>query len=133
MGWTIVHLLILMTLSCLSCAEDKIKVPVSCPDFQKAFGGSCYEFVNLQHTFFRAQAWCEQRGGHLAFIPDEETQFFLKRFLDPKKDVWLGVAPSASPNLQYSPIDEGKKAVLWVIGNCCAKLQTVKIFFCSEL
>ncbi|XP_035860041.1 polycystic kidney disease protein 1-like 2 [Sander lucioperca] len=106
MGWTIVHLLILMTLSCLSCAEDKIKVPVSCPDFQKAFGGSCYEFVNLQHTFFRAQAWCEQRGGHLAFIPDEETQFFLKRFLDPKKDVWLGVAPSASPNLQYSPIDE---------------------------
>uniref|UniRef100_A0A8C9YDZ1 Polycystic kidney disease 1 like 2a n=1 Tax=Sander lucioperca TaxID=283035 RepID=A0A8C9YDZ1_SANLU len=115
MGWTIVHLLILMTLSCLSCAEDKIKVPVSCPDFQKAFGGSCYEFVNLQHTFFRAQAWCEQRGGHLAFIPDEETQFFLKRFLDPKKDVWLGVAPSASPNLQYSPIDED--ALSWLDGS----------------
>ncbi|XP_078118997.1 polycystin-1-like protein 2 [Sander vitreus] len=115
MGWTIVHLLILMTLSCLSCAEDKTKVPVSCPDFQKAFGGSCYEFVDLQHTFFSAQAWCEQRGGHLAFIPDEETQFFLKRFLDPKKDVWLGIAPSASPNLQYSPIVEG--ALSWLNGS----------------
>ncbi|XP_028446278.1 polycystic kidney disease protein 1-like 2 [Perca flavescens] len=115
MGWTIVHLLIPMTLSCLSCAEDKTKVPVSCPDFQKAFGGSCYEFVDLQHTFYSAEAWCEQRGGHLAFIPDEETQYFLKRFLDPKKDVWLGVAPSASPNLQYSPIVEG--ALSWLDGS----------------
>ncbi|XP_039674212.1 polycystic kidney disease protein 1-like 2 [Perca fluviatilis] len=84
-------------------------------DFQKAFGGSCYEFVDLQHTFYSAQAWCEQRGGHLAFIPDEETQYFLKRFLDPKNDVWLGVAPSASPNLQYSPIVEG--ALFWLDGS----------------
>ncbi|XP_034741970.1 polycystic kidney disease protein 1-like 2 [Etheostoma cragini] len=111
MGWMFVHLLILMTFSCL--AEDKTKVSVSCPDFQKAFGGSCFEFVDVQHTFFSAQAWCEQRSGHLVFIPDEETQYFLKRFLDPKKDVWLGVAPSAFPNLQNSSTveDSGRSIV----------------------
>uniref|UniRef100_A0A8C4F9S5 Polycystic kidney disease protein 1-like 2 n=1 Tax=Dicentrarchus labrax TaxID=13489 RepID=A0A8C4F9S5_DICLA len=109
------HLLILMTLSCLSCAEDEAKVTVSCPEYQKAFGGSCYEFVGLQHTFFSAQAWCEQRGGHLAFIPDEETQYFLQRHLDPKKDVWLGAAPSTSSNLQYSPTVEGPLS--WLDGS----------------
>lgn len=106
---TVVRLLILMTLSHLSCAGDKTKVTVSCPEYQKAFGGSCYEFVGVRHTFFGAQAWCEQSGGHLAFIPDEETQYFFQRHLDPEKDVWFGVAPSAFPNLQYSPIVEGKK------------------------
>uniref|UniRef100_A0A8P4G0C2 Polycystic kidney disease protein 1-like 2 n=1 Tax=Dicentrarchus labrax TaxID=13489 RepID=A0A8P4G0C2_DICLA len=112
---TVMHLLILMTLSCLSCAEDEAKVTVSCPEYQKAFGGSCYEFVGLQHTFFSAQAWCEQRGGHLAFIPDEETQYFLQRHLDPKKDVWLGAAPSTSSNLQYSPTVEGPLS--WLDGS----------------
>ncbi|KAK5861395.1 hypothetical protein PBY51_022796 [Eleginops maclovinus] len=108
MRWTIVHLLCLMTLSCMSCSEDKTPFTVSCPDYQRAFGGSCYEFVDLQHTFFSAQAWCEQRGGHLGFIPDEETQYFLQRLLNPKKDVWLGVAASLPTNLQYSPTAEAR-------------------------
>ncbi|XP_074514137.1 polycystin-1-like protein 2 [Sebastes fasciatus] len=112
---TIVHLLIPMALSCLSCAEDETSIPVSCPDHQKAFGGSCYEFVDLQRTFFSAQAWCEQRGGHLAFIPDEETQYFLQRLLDPKKDAWLGLAPSASPKPRHSLSVEG--ALSWLNGS----------------
>ncbi|XP_068592767.1 polycystin-1-like protein 2 [Cebidichthys violaceus] len=115
MCWTLVHLLILTTLSCQSCAEVKTKVPVSCPDYQRAFGGSCYEFVDLQHSFFGAQAWCEQRGGHLAFIPDEETQHFLQRLSDPEKDAWLGLAPSATPNLQNSATLED--ALSWLDGS----------------
>ncbi|KAM6955775.1 polycystin-1-like protein 2 [Lycodopsis pacificus] len=115
MCWTFVHLLILTTLSCLSCAEVKTKGPVSCPDYQRAFGGSCYEFVDLQHSFISAQAWCEQRGGHLAFIPDEETQYFLQRLSDAEKDLWLGLAPSATPNLQYSATVED--ALYWLDGS----------------
>ncbi|XP_044072039.1 polycystic kidney disease protein 1-like 2 [Siniperca chuatsi] len=112
---TIVHLLILTSLDCLSRAEDKTKITVSCPEHQKAFRGSCYEFVGLHRTSFSAQAWCEQRGGHLAFIPDEETQHFLQRHLDSKKDVWLGVGPSAVPNLQYSATVEG--LLSWLDGS----------------
>ncbi|XP_049449240.1 polycystic kidney disease protein 1-like 2 [Epinephelus fuscoguttatus] len=104
-----------MTLTCLSNAEDKIRASVSCPGYQTAFGGSCYEFVDLQHTFFNAQAWCEQRDGHLAFIPDKETQHFIQTLMDPKRDVWLGVAPSTSPNLQYSSTVEG--ALSWLDGS----------------
>ncbi|KAL7385772.1 hypothetical protein ABVT39_028164 [Epinephelus coioides] len=107
--------MILMTLTCLSNAEDKIRASVSCPGYQTAFGGSCYEFVDLQHTFFNAQAWCEQRDGHLAFIPDKETQHFIQTLMDPKRDVWLGVAPSTSPNLQYSSTVEG--ALSWLDGS----------------
>ncbi|KAM7380789.1 hypothetical protein PAMP_004062 [Pampus punctatissimus] len=103
---TILHLLILMTHCCLSWDEDKLEMTVSCPAHQTAFRGSCYEFVDLEHSSFSAQAWCEQNGGHLAFIPDEDTQYFLQRHLDPEKDIWLGVAPPASPNLQDTPTDE---------------------------
>ncbi|XP_065818469.1 polycystin-1-like protein 2 [Labrus bergylta] len=95
----VVHLLVLMTLSCLTRAEDKKTMHVSCPEHQKTYGGSCFEFMGLQRTFYSAEAWCEQRGGHLAFIPNEETQYFIQTHLDPKQDVWIGAAPSASPNL----------------------------------
>lgn len=122
MWQTYVHLLTLMTLSCLSCAEDKTKPNVSCPEYQKAFGGSCFEFVVLQRTFSSAQAWCEQRGGHLAFIPDKETQYFLQRHLDPKKDMWLGAASSASANLLYSPAVEGKRSEMWNTENSWQRL-----------
>ncbi|KAM7407743.1 hypothetical protein PAMA_003475 [Pampus argenteus] len=111
---TILHLLILITHCCLSLDED-LEITVSCPAHQTAFGGSCYEFVDLEQSSFSAQAWCEQNGGHLAFIPDEDTQYFLQRHLDPEKDVWLGVAPPASPNLQDSPTDEGPLA--WLDGS----------------
>ncbi|XP_067459444.1 polycystin-1-like protein 2 [Thunnus thynnus] len=112
---TILHLQILMTLSCMSWTEDKTEVTVSCPEYQKAFGGSCYEFVDLKHSFFSAQAWCEQNNGHLAFVPNEDTQYFLQRHLDPKKDIWLGVAPPASSELQDSPTGEG--LLSWLDGS----------------
>lgn len=119
---TILYLLILMPLSCLSWAEDKIEVTFTCPEYQKAFRGSCYEFVDLKYSFFSAQAWCEQNGGHLAFIPDEDTQFFLQRHLDPERDIWFGVARPASPNLQSSATDGGKKAEMCIY---CTQAYTV--------
>ncbi|XP_070832678.1 polycystin-1-like protein 2 [Chaetodon trifascialis] len=113
MWQTYVHMLLLMTLSCLFCAGNKTKSTVSCPEYQKAFGGSCFEFVGLQRMFSSAQAWCERRGGHLAFIPDEETQYFLQRHLDPKKNMWLGAASSASTHLQYSPaVEESGRSII---------------------
>ncbi|GLD74103.1 polycystic kidney disease protein 1-like 2 [Lates japonicus] len=112
---TFLQLLILVSLSCLSCGEDEAEVTVSCPAYQKAFAGSCYEFVGHQRSFFSAQAWCEESGGHLAFIPDEDTQYFLQGHLDPGEDTWLGVARSASPNLTYSGTTEG--ALSWLDGS----------------
>uniref|UniRef100_A0A3P8SK35 Polycystic kidney disease 1 like 2a n=1 Tax=Amphiprion percula TaxID=161767 RepID=A0A3P8SK35_AMPPE len=76
-----------------------------------------HEFVGLQRSFFSAQAWCEVSGGHLAFIPDEDTQDFLQTHLDSEKDMWLGVAPSSSTNQQYSVTDEGKWSKMWPTNN----------------
>ncbi|XP_071754722.2 polycystin-1-like protein 2 [Centroberyx gerrardi] len=112
---TVFLLLILMALSCLSCADDETEVVVSCPEHQEAFGGSCYEFVGLQRSFLSAQAWCEQSGGHLAFIRNEETQYFLQKHLDIERDWWLGLAPSAFTNLQDSTAAEG--ALSWLDGS----------------
>lgn len=99
-----VHLLILVTHSCLSNAFGL--------KHQESFRGSSYEFVALQRSFFSAQAWCEEVGGHLAFIQDEETEYFLQRHLDPETDVWIGIAPSTS-DLQYSPNAQGKQERKW--------------------
>lgn len=109
-----------------------METTVFCPEYQKAFGGSCYEFVGHQHSFFSAQAWWEESGGHLAFISDEDTQYFLQRQLEPEKDVWLGVAPSASPNLQYSAIVEGKKGEMLNADNCYYKLNHQPLYLEME-
>lgn len=98
MRWTVI---LLATLSILSRAEDVTKVSVTCPAHQKSHAGSCYEVVALRHTFPGARSWCEQRGGHLAFILDEEMQVFLERHLDPDEDFWFGAASSS----QGSPGD----------------------------
>ncbi|XP_071015320.1 polycystin-1-like protein 2 [Oncorhynchus clarkii lewisi] len=83
----------------LSCAEDEI-APLSCPEYQESFDGSCYEFVGppRSRSFLSAQGWCERGGGHLAFILNDETQQFLQKHLQTEQDWWLGLAP-ASPNL----------------------------------
>ncbi|XP_071389094.1 polycystin-1-like protein 2 [Centroberyx affinis] len=112
---TVFLLLILMAFSCLSCADDETEVVVSCPEHQEAFGGSCYEFVGIQRSFLSAQAWCEQSGGHLAFIRNEETQYFLQKHLDLERDWWLGLAPSAFTNLQDSTAAEGPLS--WLDGS----------------
>lgn len=98
-------LLVLMALSCLFCAKEGMKDTVFCQGYQKPFEGSCYEFISVRRTFFSAQAWCEQHSGHLAFIPDEDTQCFIQRYADPKKDMWLGAASSG-------PAGEGKRSRL---------------------
>lgn len=93
MRWTVI---LMATLSILSYAEDVTKVSVTCPEHQKSHGGSCYEVVGLRQTFPGAQYWCEQRGGHLAFILDKEMQDFLERHLDPDEDFWFGAKSSQS-------------------------------------
>lgn len=100
-------ILIFLSLSCPSCAEDDTEV-LSCPEYQEAFDGSCYEFVSLQRSFLSAQGWCERGGGHLAFILNDEIQQFLQKHLEPERDWWIGLAP-ASPNLTLdSAATEGK-------------------------
>lgn len=71
---------------------------ISCSKHQKAFDGACYEFVDLQFSFLKAEGWCERGGGHLVFVLNDETQQFLQTYLEPDEDWWLGLAPAA-PNL----------------------------------
>lgn len=99
-------MVLFINLAC--CFEDT--ETLSCPEEQEVFEGSCYEFVALQRSFLDAQGWCEQSGGHLAFILTDETQQFLQKHLAPDKDWWLGLAPAA-PNLTLDATPaEGKVA-----------------------
>uniref|UniRef100_A0A3B3BXD3 C-type lectin domain-containing protein n=1 Tax=Oryzias melastigma TaxID=30732 RepID=A0A3B3BXD3_ORYME len=86
MCWVILHLLILWTSIGQASAENEVEVAPSCPADQTAFGRSCFAFVSQRLSFHTAQDWCEKRGGHLAFIPDKNTQNFLEKHLDPDKD-----------------------------------------------
>ncbi|KAF3686447.1 Polycystic kidney disease protein 1-like 2 PC1-like 2 protein Polycystin-1L2 Precursor [Channa argus] len=96
-------LILLLSWSCY--AEDAETLP--CPESQEGFDGSCYEFVALQRSFLGAQGWCEQGGGYLAFVLNDETQQFLHKHLEPEKDWWLGLAPAA-PNLTLDSEDSGR-------------------------
>lgn len=91
-----------------TCIADDTEV-LACPEHQEGFDGSCYEFVALRRSFLSAEGWCEQGGGHLAFILNDETQQFLQKHLQPDKDWWLGLAPAA-PNLTLDAVAaEGEK------------------------
>lgn len=99
-------LLVILTVSAVDSEEDT--ETLFCLEHQKAFEGSCYEFVTLQRSFVEAQTWCERGGGHLAFIRNDEMQQFLQRYLQSEQDWWLGLAP-ASFNLSVgSTATEGK-------------------------
>ncbi|MBN3306288.1 PK1L2 protein, partial [Amia calva] len=87
----------------------------ACPDFQKGFDGSCYEFVGLQRSFLSAQGWCERGGGHLAFVLNDETQQFLQKHLAPNQDWWIGLAP-ASQNLTLQ-IPGAEGPLSWLDGS----------------
>ncbi|KAF6734272.1 Polycystic kidney disease protein 1-like 2 [Oryzias melastigma] len=102
MCWVILHLLILWTSIGQASAENEVEVAPSCPGDQTAFGRSCFAFVSQRLSFHTAQDWCEKRGGHLAFIPDKNTQNFLEKHLDPDKDVWLGMALTSSSSSSSS-------------------------------
>lgn len=112
MYWAILHLLILWTSISQASSENEVKVAPFCPSDQKAFGRSCFAFVNQQQSFPAAQDWCEKSGGHLAFIPDKNTQNFFEKHLDPDKDAWLGMAPSTSTrnrqHMEGKPVEKPK-------------------------
>ncbi|KAM4731296.1 polycystin-1-like protein 2 [Anableps anableps] len=116
MCWAVLHMLVLLTLCCQPSVENDVGVTASCPQDQRAFRGSCLELVGQQLPFYRAEERCEESGGHLAYIPDKETQNFLERHLDPEKDLWLGLAPSCSPKRQFSVCDEGPP-LSWLDGS----------------
>uniref|UniRef100_A0A3P9PQ53 C-type lectin domain-containing protein n=1 Tax=Poecilia reticulata TaxID=8081 RepID=A0A3P9PQ53_POERE len=109
MCWAVLYMLVLLTLCCQPSVENDVGVAASCPQDQRAFQGSCFELVDQQLPFQKAEDWCEERGGHLAYIPHKETQNFLERHLDPQKDIWLGLAPSGTPKPQCSVNEEGKQ------------------------
>ncbi|KAM9851174.1 polycystin-1-like protein 2 [Aulostomus maculatus] len=90
-------------------------VTVSCPENQVTFRNSCYQFVALNLSFSSAQDWCDQNGGHLAFVTDHDTQCFLERHLNPEEDVWLGLAPPVSPDLPHTATVEGPLS--WLDGS----------------
>ncbi|XP_007572505.1 polycystic kidney disease protein 1-like 2 [Poecilia formosa] len=116
MCWTVLHMLVLLTLCCQPSVENDVGVAASCPQDQRAFQGSCFELVGQQLPFHRAEDWCEERGGHLAYIKDKETQNFLERHLDPQKDMWLGLAQSGTPKPQFSVNEEGPP-LSWLDGS----------------
>ncbi|XP_072237410.1 polycystin-1-like protein 2 [Leuresthes tenuis] len=108
--------LTLMVLSfSLSCHAVEDAEALDCPKHQKGFDGACYEFVGLQLSFLRAQAWCERGGGHLAFILNDEIQQFLQTYLEPEKDWWLGLAPAA-PNLTLD-VAATEGSLAWLDGS----------------
>uniref|UniRef100_A0A665VIF9 Polycystic kidney disease 1 like 2a n=1 Tax=Echeneis naucrates TaxID=173247 RepID=A0A665VIF9_ECHNA len=109
MLWTVLQLVILVTHSHAARNHDESRVTVSCPEYQMGFGGSCYQLVAQRQSSFSAEAWCEEHGGHLAFIPNKDTQQFLQKYLDPEEDMWLGLSvfllsPGALSWLDGSPI-----------------------------
>lgn len=101
-------LLFLVILSVNTVYSEDDTDDLYCLEHQKAFEGSCYEFVTLQRSFQEAQSWCERGGGHLAFIPNDEMQQFLQRHLQLEQDWWLGLAPASFNLSMGSAATEGK-------------------------
>lgn len=99
-------LLVIFSISTVFSEEDTENL--FCLEHQKAFEGSCYEFVTLQRSFLEAQSWCERGGGHLVFIQNDEMQQFLQRHLQSEQDWWLGLAPAAFNLSMGSAATEGK-------------------------
>uniref|UniRef100_A0A3P8SUY2 C-type lectin domain-containing protein n=1 Tax=Amphiprion percula TaxID=161767 RepID=A0A3P8SUY2_AMPPE len=87
---TLTTLTLLVFFLSWSCYAEEDADALSCPENQEGFDGSCYEFVGLQRSFLSAEEWCEQGGGHLAFILNDEMQQFLQQHLQPETDWWLG-------------------------------------------
>ncbi|XP_028329737.1 polycystic kidney disease protein 1-like 2 [Gouania willdenowi] len=114
-GPTFSALALMVILLGWSCKAEEEAEALFCPENQKAFDDSCYQFVGLQRSFLNAQAWCERGGGHLAFILNEETQQFLQKHLEVGKDWWLGLAPAA-PNLTLD-IAGKESSLAWLDGS----------------
>uniref|UniRef100_A0A8B9P8Q1 Polycystic kidney disease protein 1-like 2 n=1 Tax=Apteryx owenii TaxID=8824 RepID=A0A8B9P8Q1_APTOW len=95
--WLAIAILISLAV-CWAVEEATVEEGIPCSKYQIAFNHSCYEFVRLQHTFTRAQSWCERGGGHLVFIENEETQEFLQKHISEDQDWWIGLISNSLLN-----------------------------------
>ncbi|XP_050970426.1 polycystic kidney disease protein 1-like 2 [Labeo rohita] len=105
-------LLFLIVINIISACGEVASDGLYCSENQQAFKSSCYEFVTQQRSFLSAQAWCEQDGGHLAFIQNEEIQQFLQKHLQLEQDWWIGLV-STSINLTL----DTQGGLIWLDGS----------------
>ncbi|XP_073714251.1 uncharacterized protein [Misgurnus anguillicaudatus] len=65
----------------------------SCPDNWHYFQGSCYFISEESESWPQSQAYCKQKGGHLAIILNADEQTFIWNLL-PRGDwnaYWIGI------------------------------------------
>ena len=82
----------LLSLTACVCAQAGNKAaqpPVGVPSDAKPFGGKWYRVYLEKASWRNAKTRCERLGGHLASVPNRETQEFVSS-LARGLTVWLG-------------------------------------------
>jgi len=85
------------------------------------YGNNCYKvFSDTKKAVNEAQNTCENHGGYLAHISDEQENEFVTSLLD-GGDAWIGLNSLRTPD-KWKWIDSNKslladKAIMWAPGN----------------
>jgi hypothetical protein len=70
-------------------AENSAKPPVGVPADAVFFNGNWYRVYLEKTTWRRAEEKCQRLGGHLAVVPDAQTEAFIVGLAN-KLVLWLG-------------------------------------------